>query len=385
MKEKTKNLFSEMLFGLTAAGKVFLPALAAAACLSVNVYYALASAIVCFVLSIPLKKKVLSVNGFLLVPVILVASTAGKGALPITVFLSAVLCVMLSLSKKQLIFPPYVKAGAALGLAFSVTVLLTTYYFGIGVSGSTTFEMLQNYRYLGFHPNWRGVFFGTVTLFLMIVFPYRFKNLSKYLPAEFLSLVIPIVLNIFLNPDKNSTPILEVGTLSEMTVLSGARSFLPLFDFSAFSGVESLLTVIKGAFALAVVWSVFKPQEKRDSLAAASCSAVSALFGGFPAARRNILKYTSFSALTAVAVSALFAILCPGIISRIPVHSLAVVFIVSVWQRVPFRIAAPVFAERSFIGITMFFVSAFSFVFFNPFIAAVICIVFSVVAGRIKK
>ena len=357
MKDKNKELFSEMLFGLTAAGKVFLPALAAAACLSVNVYYALVSAIVCLALSVALKKKVLSLNAFLLVPVVFVAAATGNGALPLAVFVGSVLCVLLSLSKNQLTFPPYVKAGAAMGLAFSITVLLTTYYFGIGASGSTTFEMLKNYRYLGFHPNWRGVFFGTVTLFAMIVFPYRFKKLSKYLPAEFVSLVIPLVLNLFLNPDKNSTPVLEVGALSDMTVLSGVKSFLPLLDFSAFSGGEGLVTVMKGAFALAFVWALFKPQERKDSL----------------------------SALTAVAASTLFAVLCPGIISRIPLHSLAVVFIVSAWQRVPFRLAAPVFAEKNFIGLALFFVSALVFVFFDPFIAAIICVVFSVAAGRIKK
>ena len=324
-------------------------------------------------------------NAFLLVPVVFVAAAAGNGALPLAVFVGSVLCVLLSLSKNQLTFPPYVKAGAAMGLAFSITVLLTTYYFGIGASGSTTFEMLKNYRYLGFHPNWRGVFFGTVTLFAMIVFPYRFKKLSKYLPAEFVSLVIPLVLNLFLNPDKNSTPVLEVGALSDMTVLSGVKSFLPLLDFSAFSGGEGLVTVMKGAFALAFVWALFKPQERKDSLSAASCGAVSALLGGFPAARRNILKYTSVSALTAVAASTLFAVLCPGIISRIPLHSLAVVFIVSAWQRVPFRLAAPVFAEKNFIRLALFFVSALVFVFFDPFIAAIICVVFSVAAGRIKK
>ena len=108
MKDKNKEFFSEMLFGLTAAGKVFLPALAAAACLSVNVYYALASAIVCLALSVTLEKKVLSVNAFLLVPVIFVAAAAGNGALPLAVFAASGLCVLLSLSKNQLTFPPYV-------------------------------------------------------------------------------------------------------------------------------------------------------------------------------------------------------------------------------------------------------------------------------------
>lgn len=385
MKEKNKTLLSELLLGLTAAGKVFLPAFAAAACLSVNVYYALVSSIVCLALSASLKKKLISVNAFLLVPVIFVAASAGKGTFPIAVVLCSALCVLLSLSKKPLAFPDYIKAGAAIGLAFCATALLTTYYFGIGATGSTAFEMLKNYRYLGFHPNWRGVFYGTVTLFLMIIYPYRFKKLSKYLPAEFVSLIFPLVLNLFLNPDKSSTPILEVGALSDMTSLTGVKSFLPIADFSAFSNGENAFFAVKGAFALAVVWALFKPQEKTDSLTAASCGAVSGLLGGFPAARRNILQYTSVSAFAALAVTVLVAVLCPGALSRMPLHSLASMMIVSVWQRVPFKLAAPVFAKKDFVGLALFFVSALGFVFLDPFMAAVFCVIFSVAAGRLKS
>lgn len=384
MKEKKKSFFAGVPFGLTAAGKVFLSALAAASCLSVNMFYAIVSAIICLALSVTLEKKVLSVNAFLLVPVIFVAGLAGKGALPLAVFAGSALCVLLSLSKKPIEFPPCVKAGAATGLAFSATVLLTTYYFGIGASGSTTFEMLKNYRYLGFHPNWLGVFYGTITLFAMIIYPYRFKKLSKYLPAEFVSLIFPLVLNLFLNPDKASTPILEVGELANMSALTGAKSFFPIADFSAFSGGEGLLIAVKGAFALAVVWLLFKPQEKKDSLTAASCGAVSALLGGFPASRRNIVTYTSSSALCAIFASAAVAVLCGGLISRIPLHSLSSMLIVSVWQRVPFRLAAPAFAKKDFVSLILFFVCALGFVFFDPFVAGIICVVFSVATGRLK-
>ena len=59
--------------------------------------------------------------------------------------------------------------------------------------------------------------------------------------------------------------------------------------------------------------------------------------------------------------------------------------IVSVWQRVPFKLAAPVFAKKDFVGLALFFVSALGFVFLDPFMAAVFCVIFSVAAGRLKS
>ena len=74
-----------------------------------------------------------------------------------------------------------VKSALSLSLAFSVTALLTTHYFGIGAEGFTVIEILKTYRSLGFHPNWRGVFYGTITLFCMITYPFKFKKANKYL------------------------------------------------------------------------------------------------------------------------------------------------------------------------------------------------------------
>ena len=178
MKEQQRKILTETGFGLTAAGKIFFCALAACSCLSMNVYYALITTVFCAAASVSLDKKILAPNTFLIVPLIFVAGTVGKGGLPLAVLAGSVLFLLLSLSPKEIGFSPEVRAGAIFGLAFSVTALLTTYYFGIGATGAYTFEILKNYRYLGFHPNWRGVFYGTITLFAMITYPRKFKKLS---------------------------------------------------------------------------------------------------------------------------------------------------------------------------------------------------------------
>ncbi len=385
MKEQQRKILAETGFGLTAAGKIFFLSLAACSCLSMNVYFALAASIVFITASVSLKNQILAPSAFLLVPVIFVAGTVGTGGLPLAVLCGSVLFLLLSLSPKALEFSPAVKAGAAIGLAFSVTALLTTYYFGIGATGAYTLEILKNYRYLGFHPNWRGVFYGTITLFAMITYPFKFKKLSKYLPAEVVSVLIPLALNLFLNPNGETTPILEVGALSDMKVLSGVKAFLPIADFSAFKESENLVNVLKGAFALAAVFALYKPAEKRSSVVSASASGVSSLLGGLPAQTSEILNYTPVSAVTALGASVLFAVFCPALIARIPLHSLAVVFIVSAWKEVSLKEVSPAFKKRDIFSIFSFFVCVLGFVLADVFTASLVCVLISVAFGRIKK
>ncbi|MDO4381222.1 MAG: hypothetical protein Q4D20_10155 [Clostridia bacterium] len=384
MKEQQRKILTETGFGFTAAGKIFFCALAACSCLSMNVYFALVTTVVCAAASVSLDKKILAPSAFLMVALIFVAETAGKGGLPLAVFAGAALYLLISLSPKALDFSPSIKAGAGFGLAFSVTALLTTYYFGIGATGAYTFEILKNYRYLGFHPNWRGVFYGTITLFAMITYPRKFKKLSKYLPAEVFSVAIPLLLNLFLNPNGETTPIIEVGALSDMKALSGFKAFFPIADFSAVSEGENILFVLKGAFALAVIFALFKPLQKKNSIVSASQGGVSSLLGGLPATESEITAYTPVSAVTALAVATAFAVFCPSLVSRIPLHSLAVVFIVSAWKAVPFKLVSSAFKSRDIIEITAFFVCALGFVFTDVFTASIICVIYAVF-GRIKK
>ena len=80
--------------------------------------------------------------------------------------------------------PDHIVAGISLGLCIGATILLTNSYFGIGATSATPLEMLKSYRSLGFHPHFMGLLTGTITLFTMITYPFKFKKLSKILDEK---------------------------------------------------------------------------------------------------------------------------------------------------------------------------------------------------------
>ncbi len=121
-----------------------------------------------------------------------------------------------------------VTAGVSLATALTVTVLLTTYYFGIGASGNDVREMIASYLSLGFHPNWRGVLYGTIVMVIMITFPRKFKKFCKIVSAPFIAIVVTLILNCFLNPSDMPTSITEIGNFSLNNIF--VSSSLGIFD-----------------------------------------------------------------------------------------------------------------------------------------------------------
>lgn len=382
MKKGFSNALSAAGCGLTSAGIVFSYAFAGASCLGLNIYYALSCAVICFIMSLALKDEVLSPDSFLLVPAVFTVAVAGFSWLPVTVFGGALVFVLLKPLIKKVKIPVCITAGAALGLAFSVTALFTTYYFGIGATGSYTLEIIKNYRYLGFHPNWRGVFYGTITLFAMITYPFKFKKLSKYLPAEVFSVAIPFVLNLFLNPDGETSPILEVGALSNAFSLSGIKSFLPFLGIKSAAG---LVPALQGAFSTGLLLIAYRCSGKKDTAVFFSCNALSGAFGGMPARGFKIRRYTPVSAAVAIIAASASVFLFPSLFARVPVHSLAVLLIVSAWQNVPFSSVAASFKEKGVLEIAAVISIFASFVFLNVFWALLVCIAFTAVVKAVRK
>lgn len=105
----------------------------------------------------------------------------------------------------------------SLTTALTVTVLLTTHYFGIGASGVNVKEMISSYLSLGFHPNWRGVLYGTIVMVIMITFPRKFKKFCSIVKAPFVAIIVTLILNLFLNPPDMKTAITEIGNFSSET------------------------------------------------------------------------------------------------------------------------------------------------------------------------
>lgn len=148
-----------------------------------------------------------------------------------------------------------VTAGVELATALTVTVLLTTYYFGIGASGNNVKDMISSYLSLGFHPNWRGVLYGTIVMVIMITFPRKFKRFCKVVKAPFIAIVVTLILNLFLNPPDMPTSISEIGnfSLTGIPVSLGLLGRIPVHSLAVVMIVGAWESVnwgeIKNAFS----------------------------------------------------------------------------------------------------------------------------------------
>ena len=115
------------------------------------------------------QKKFMSVYTSFLIAVFTFKSY-GPGALSVAIISGGILLIISSFAYdkiKKLLCSSAVPS-AMLATALCVTVLFTTDYFGIGAVGKTPREMIASYLSLGFHPNWRGVLYGTIVMVIMI-------------------------------------------------------------------------------------------------------------------------------------------------------------------------------------------------------------------------
>ena len=119
-------------------------------------------------------------------------------------------------------FYPAITVGAA--------VVMTLYqcagYFATGARGAGMFALINSYKNLGFHPNWRTVLFSTVMMVVLITWPRKFKRLSKVLPSGFVGIVVVALLNILQYPNAAHTP---VADLAFVRVPVSALSMLLIF------------------------------------------------------------------------------------------------------------------------------------------------------------
>lgn len=245
--------------------------------------------------------------------------------------LSGVLLILVALTGfdfKKVVFKP-VAIAIMLASAISVTVLDTTHYFGIGATGNTVGEMIDSYLSLGFHPNWRGILYGTIVMVIMITYPRKFKKADGIVRAPLIGLAAALILNFFLNPADMITAIDEVGVYSFST---------DKLLFPAFSDGFSFIGLLSSGLALFVINAYSVSLEKGNSLEFAVAGGVNVLgsfvSGAFipfcPRTHRNI----SLSGIPAAVVTVAVLVLCRDYVARIPVAACAVVLIVGAWQSV---------------------------------------------------
>lgn len=320
---KQKNIKKDILAGLTGAMLLGSYALCSAASVGLGLWNVFFCVVVCSLFSVKLKNKIYAPDVFLLIPVHYVASECGINYLPVCITGGAIIYLILSKFIKRNRRINSAIAWATLILALVATVILTNHYFGIGANGSTAIEMLKSYRSLGFHPHFRGLLYGTITLFAMITYPFKFRKLNKLLPAEFMTLLIPLILNLFLNPEKALTTVNEIDT------------FKISFDFPKVFEAANTLTIILGClyFGLVLFLRASENNISRNTLTNLTSSILSFL----PARQFDITSYSLVSAVITIIVSSAVILLFPNLLARIPMHCVGALLIVSAWQQVPYK------------------------------------------------
>ncbi len=252
------------------------------------------------------------------------ASKAGPGA----VIASAVpgVIIMSALSRSSKFHKAFTESGAAgiisLFTALAITILVTDSYFGIGACGDTVIEMLKSYRSLGFHPNWRGILYGTIVMVIMITFPRKFKKAKRIINMAFAALVITFILNLLLAPESLPVPFEEIGHPDEK-----------LFDFTLDLSGKNILIIILSALAFGITASITRAEkEGKVPLANSAVSAVaSSAFACPVTAQGNSCPADYISGIISAVAAGLIFIITNGF-ARLPAASCAVVLIVAAWQ-----------------------------------------------------
>ncbi len=326
----TSNIKTDILSGLTGAMLLGSYALCTGAAAGLGLWNIFFCIVICALFSVKLKNKIYAPDVFLLMPVLYVVGKCGVFYLPLCIiFGTAIYFIMQKFIKKGTVTNSFI-GWVTLVLALVATIMLTNHYFGIGASGSTAVEMLKSYRSLGFHPHFRGLLYGTITLFAMITYPFKYKKLNKILPAEFMTLLIPLILNLFLNPQR------ELTTVNEIEIFSKSQLFYLIpFDFSSVAEPANISALIIGSVFFGIV--LFLRSSEENKLTNTFANLTSGIFSFLPARQFDVISYSPLSAIVTILVSGVIICLCPDILSRIPMHCVGALLIVSAWQQVPYK------------------------------------------------
>ncbi len=324
MKEQIKNsnIKADFFTGLTACGYIIPLSTCFAAVTGQGLFAVILCCAVCALFSLNHKGE----GGFLIPDIrIITVLLCLNAILPpvgafISVALGGILFIICKHKKNGEIIPQKAQFILSLMLTLSATILLTNIYFGIGAYGRTTFEMLDAYKNLGFHPNFAGLLTGTITLFTMITYPFKFKKLSKIVSPALVTIAIPFLLNLLLNPNKNLTNINE----SDFLTFSNANL---TFDFS----LLSILVIILGGFLIGCFLCIAHREESYSF-------GIAHIFSPFPLRRIQTEKsFGIISTLTVIALTLFLTIFTQSLFTRIPMHSIGSMLIVYAWQNVSFN------------------------------------------------
>lgn len=356
--DSKKQIYEQIGFGLTGAALISAFSLCTCAVMGQSLWAFLLCCTVCIFASLLNKGKIFAPTPLLLIPVICISALTSPACAGFSAFLGSIFYYVIKKRIKKIFIPDIVKVGTILGLTLASTIIFTNDYFGIGARGATPIETLAFYRSLGFHPNFRGLLYGTITLFTMITFPFKFKKLNQYLPSPFITILIPFILNLFLNPQEELTTINEAVNLTLAPL-----SFKSILDFSTIQALY-IPIILMGALPFCALFLILNEDEKGTAVA----NAFNGLFSFLPVKPYKIRGYGIISAATAFVAILIVTIISPEILSRLPMHTAGAMLIVASWQSVPFSALAEIFKRRIPFDIIAFTVCTIFFValdFFN--------------------
>ncbi len=358
-KVDTHNLMEQTGFGLTAAGVISAYCLCLSAALNQGVFVALIGVVLFTVFSI--KKNYIYTPSplFAVIFFFLLQFNSLVGAV-ISLALGGCICFTLNKITKGKKLPDFISAGCFIGLALCATILFTNTYFGIGASGFTPLEMLKSYRSLGFHPDFRGLLYGTITLFTMITYPFKFRKLKNIIPAEFITIIIPFVLNLILNPDPQYT------TTNEYSTVNFNDNMFNYTDISVVWGLIS--TGIATGF---ILYALLQNHQVTNA-----CN-IFAVQPTIPCGTRN---FKIIAPLLTIIISAAIILLCPSLISRLPLPCAGAMLIVSAWQHTSFKPLSATIKQKSFFKFLLLILCGASYVILPVFFAVVLCVILWVFA-----
>ena len=304
-----------------------------------------------------------------------VNSVIGKEALPLCGITGAIFSLIIYSIKpiKSKMSESCVFGSLSLMTALFITVFVTNSYFGIGASGNTIIGMLKSYRSLGFHPNWRGILYGTIVMVVMITFPRKFKKGTKIVAAPFYALVITYILNLLLVSNKSIHPFPELGK-PELKFS---------FDLSVITSLnaKAIIVITLSGIAAGIIFAdvLAKSESTGKAIISASASnAVSSVFG-FPAAATGNTDSQGFIS-GAIAAVMIAAVSVPTLIfARLPVSSAAVILIVAGWQNLNKQAIKTAFKKP--LAIIGFLIAISVSAIYFPAAGVIIALLFSFITG----
>ncbi len=352
-KINLQNSAKQACFGLTAAGVLSAYAL----CLCATLNQGIVVALICILLYtlFSVKKEFIYAPSplFAVIFFFLLQFNTFAGAV-ISLVIGGLFSFALGKISKHKKVPDFITGGCFVGLALCATILFTNTYFGIGARGFTPLEMLKSYRSLGFHPDFRGLLYGTITLFTMITYPFKFRKLKNIIPPEFITVFIPFVLNLILNPNPLYT------TTNEYSGIVCSDLTFSINNSSVIYGI--LTTGVATGFILYMLLQS-SPQKKAGGF-----------YGSLPVTSCNSRHFSGIAPLVSAVVPSVIILLCPSLIQRLPLPCAGAMLIVSAWQHTPFKPLSATFKEKSVIKLLFMILCSVSFVILPVFFAVIFCI-----------